>query len=209
MMNFINIFFSPKQVFEKRLTESNALLPLLFISCFSVILSVCTVLTVGEKVLLKNNMEYVKTIVLAFAVVAGIFSPLMGVLINSIINYIALIVNDIHIEFRKLMIIGFYAYMPVLLEVLLKLIVSLYLKESIQYSPTSLGMFLSNQNSVLSGFVNSFSGCIIWSVAIYIIGVLVLAEEQNIKAKRKIVTILICTNLILTIITSLIFSPFI
>ncbi|MCQ6530726.1 YIP1 family protein [Bacillus mycoides] len=207
MMNFINIFFSPKQVFEKRLKKSNALLPLLFISCLSVILSVCTVLTVGEKVLLKNNMEYVKTIVLAFAIVAGIFSPLMGVLINSIINYIALIASDIHIEFRKLMIVGFYAYMPVLLEVLLKLIVSLYLKGSIQYSPTSLGIFLSNQNSILSGFSNSFSGCVIWSVGIYIIGVLVLAEEQNIKAKRKIVTILICTNLILTIITSLIFSP--
>lgn len=207
MMSFINILFSPKKVFEKKLKKSNALFPFIFISCFSVLLSVCSVLTVGDKILLKNNMEHVKTIVLAFSIVVGLFSPIMGILINSIINYIALIVSDIHIEFRKLMIIGFYAYMPVLLDALLKLILSLYLKESIQYSPTSLGMFLSNQNTLLSGFVNNFGGCVIWSLCIYIIGVIVLSEEQNITDKRKIITVLICTNLILTIITSLIFLP--
>lgn len=104
------------------------------------------------------------------------------------------------------MIIGFYAYMPVLLDSLLKLIVSINIGKIFPYSPTSIAILSTNHNSLFSKIANSFSICGIWSLCIYALGVFLVVKENNYNKRKQAVIIIACTNIIFTLFISMSFS---
>ncbi|KXY70200.1 YIP1 family protein [Bacillus tropicus] len=203
--SFIHIFFSPKKVLEENIKKYDLILPVIVIGLCSAILAVLSVLTLPN-INTEGELQYLKTIMLIFAVFLGVISPLLGVVINSLINYILLTIVDSYVEFRKLMIIGFYAYMPVLVDSLLKLIVSINIGKIFPYSPTSIAILSSNHNSLFSMIANSFSICGVWSLFIYALGVFLAVKESNYNKRKKAVVIIVCTNIIITLLVSIVFS---
>ncbi|MEI4616443.1 YIP1 family protein, partial [Bacillus cereus] len=203
--SFIHIFFSPKKVLEENTKKYDLLLPVIVIGLCSAIIAVLSVLILPN-ISTEGELHYLKTITLIFALILGVISPFLGIVITSLINYILLAVVDSYVEFRKLMIIGFYAYMPVLIDSLLKLIVSINIGKIFPYSPTSIAILSSNHNSLFSIVMNSFSFCGIWSLFIYALGVFLVVKESNYNKRKQAVIIIVCTNIIFTLLISMLFS---
>ena len=82
------------------------LLPVIVIGLCSAIIAVLSVLILPN-ISTEGELHYLKTITLIFALILGVISPFLGIVITSLINYILLAVVDSYVEFRKLMIIGF------------------------------------------------------------------------------------------------------
>ncbi|HDT6578600.1 YIP1 family protein [Bacillus cereus] len=203
--SFIHIFFYPKKILEENMKKFDLILPVIIIGLCSAILAALAVLALPS-VDTGGELQYLKTIMLIFAVFLGVISPLLGVVINSLINYILLTIVDSYVEFRKLMIIGFYAYMPILVDSLLKLIVSINIGKIFPYSPTSIAILSSKHDSLFSTLANSFSICGIWSLFIYALGAFLAVKESNYNKRNKAVIIIVCTNIIFTVLVGILFS---
>lgn len=200
MKSFYEVLYSPKKTIQNNVNSTNLLTPTFIIGAFSAIFTILSTLFMADTLIREKDIEYIKPIIIFFSIIVGGISPLISILISSIINYIALIVADVFVEFRKLMIIGFYAYIPVLIDFLLKIVISLALGQNFRYSPTSLAEFIPEENILIQNLLNSFSVTGIWSLVIYFIGLLLLINENNdLKNKKKAVIVVLIVNILLTI----------
>ncbi|QHZ49495.1 YIP1 family protein [Paenibacillus larvae] len=193
--SLFQIFFHPKQVLQTNLQHGNLFFPILFISLLSGAFSLSTVWALPDNFI---GQSYLKAITGAFAVIYACLIPLFSIFILSIINYIALAALDAFTPFRKLMIIGLYAYMPLFIDSALKLVMTLYLGKAIAFSPTSLTLLLPPDASfLLNRFINSLSFSGLWSIGIYLLGVSLLVPESK---KRKVIVVLLVLNILLSVI---------
>lgn len=72
--SFIRIFFFPKKVLEENIKKYDLLLPVIVIGLCSAILAVLSVLTLPH-INTEGEFQYLKTIMLIFAVFLGGFHP--------------------------------------------------------------------------------------------------------------------------------------
>ncbi|WP_409475333.1 YIP1 family protein [Paenibacillus larvae] len=201
--SLFQIFFHPKQILQTNLQHGNLFFPILFISLLSGAFSLSTVWALPDNFM---GESYLKTIASVFAIFYACLTPLFNIFILSIINYIALAALDAFTPFRKLMIIGLYAYMPLFIDSALKLVMTLYLGKAIAFSPTSLTLLLPpDAPFLLNRFINSLSFSGLWSIGIYLLGLSLSVPKTQ---KRKVVTILLVLNILLSIIPNfLIMGP--
>ncbi|MCY9510483.1 hypothetical protein M5W68_09175 [Paenibacillus larvae] len=193
--SLFQIFFKPKQVLQTNIQHVQLFSPILFIGLLSGFFSLLSVWALPDHFI---GQSYLKTITGAFAVIYACLIPLFSIFILSIINYIALAALDAFTPFRKLMIIGLYAYMPLFIDSALKLVMTLYLGKVIAFSPTSLTLLLPPDASfLLNRFINSLSFSGLWSIGIYLLGVSLLVPESK---KRKVIVVLLVLNILLSVI---------
>lgn len=197
--NLYMVLYKPREIITANLKSFNILIPIVLVAAISSLLYTLYAFQTLDSISIEININSISPLLLLFTLVIGFLIPIMGIVINSIINYIAILITGVYVEFRSLMIIGLFSYIPVIIELLLKILISLLTGDHQLYATlTSLAAF-SNNHLLLQSIFSSISITGVWSLLIYVIGVFILIKSNNGRVKKTSMFMVILINIILTI----------
>ncbi|WP_018665031.1 hypothetical protein [Heyndrickxia acidiproducens] len=199
LQNLFVVLYKPRQIITTNLKSNELFFPILIIGVISSILYTVFASQSIDQTMLGINFKSVSPLLIIFSLLIGFLSPFISIIINSIINYITILITGIYIEFKSLMVIGIFSYVPVLIELLLKVIFSFFSGKYFTNFFNPLAGLFNNQHQILQILSSSISITGLWSLLIYILGVIILLKSNDGKVNKLTITLVVIVNLALTV----------
>jgi hypothetical protein len=206
LADFVHVLVNPKPVMERRLKQEQFFSMMAMLSLVSVVLAVASVSffraedlskTLGIKVEVDTYEAYKIFMLLGTGIVAC-FTPVMFVLLNTALNKLLLLLFKVRISFRQLFILGIFAYIPLQMDTLLRIIVQLFIGKPLLQSPARIFAFLTVSDTPLMKMLSVFTVFGVWSMLLYAFGVYLLAAEN---VRRRSVLVVVAAWIVSTIVS--------
>lgn len=196
------VLYKPRQTIASNLNGDALFFPFVLTGIVSSILySLFAWQTLDGKIL-GINFESTGVLLIVLSLVIGFLAPFLSIIINSIIHYLAILVTGIYIEFKSLITVGIFSYVPVLIGLFVKVLFS-YFSENYFFNPLAPWAGFFEQNQLLQIILSSLSITGIWSLLIYMTGVMILLRKQNNgKVKKSTFAVVLLVNIALTFVFS-------
>lgn len=205
----VKVMVAPRPVMERRLRQERFFSMILLLSLLSAVLAVTSVSffraedmsRVAGIEINQDTYEAYKIFLLFGTAFMSVFSPVVFILLNSLFNKLMLFIFRVSIPLRRLFILGILAYVPMLMDTVLRIVIQLFIQRPLTESPANLFAFLVESDSQLGKTLSVFTVFGVWSMALYAVGVYMLAPE---RARVRSVAVVVVTWLIATIVSGLI-----
>lgn len=210
MMEIVRIgkvLISPRSVIQEKLQQKSIASLVFILSLLSAIFAVIS-LTVfdgeyiskilGEDSTDANLLKAYKIFMLLGSGIVAFFTPVIITIINTLFNYLVLWLFRTKISFRELFIIGLYSYVPLIIDLVMRIIIQSITHKPLFQSPARIFFFLSEENGFIYRTLSYLTIFTIWSIYIYISGIYVVSPENK---KKKAATIIIITNILFLLIS--------
>ncbi|MFD1954462.1 hypothetical protein ACFSL6_09880 [Paenibacillus thailandensis] len=209
LADFVKVMVAPRPVMERRLRQERFFSMILLLSLLSAVLAVTSVSffraedmsRVAGIEINQDTYEAYKIFLLFGTAFMSVFSPVVFILLNSLFNKLMLFIFRVSIPLRRLFILGILAYVPMLMDTVLRIVIQLFIQRPLTESPANLFAFLVESDSQLGKTLSVFTVFGVWSMALYAVGVYMLAPE---RARVRSVAVVVVTWLIATIVSGLI-----
>ncbi|MGG3573695.1 YIP1 family protein [Bacillus gobiensis] len=202
--------FMPKVILQEKFEQENITSLVFYLSLISAIFAVVSISVFDiediSKVLGVTSIDLslykaYKIFMLLGSGILAFFTPTIITLINTIFNFLLLWILQTSISFKKLFIIGMYAYVPLLIDVLVRIFIEFIVSDPVFQSPARIFFFLPDSDNLIIKGLSTITLFTIWSIVIYSIGVSM--EVPKNKQKRAIL-VLVITNVLIIFTTTFI-----
>ncbi|QYR23009.1 hypothetical protein KZ483_08820 [Paenibacillus sp. sptzw28] len=199
------VIVNPKPIMEKWMKREQFFSLIAIISIFSLVLAVASISFFRAEDMSKvlgysiesDTYEAYKIFMMLGSGIVALFTPVVFILLNSIVNKLLLLLFRVNIPFRQLFILGSFAYIPLLMDTLLRIGIQLFTLKPLMESPAKLFPFLSAEDSPIAGMLSALTVFGIWSMLLYTLGIYLMSpENRRVRSVALVIVTWLASSLI-------------